>query len=81
VTTDDDPVESLGGGQMTESAPGMGSESTTSGQVKEQVREKAQVAQDKAKGAADQARGRLGEQVDQRSTQAGERVSVTAGAS
>jgi hypothetical protein len=64
---------------MTESAPATGSESTTSGQVKEQVREKAQVAQDKAKGAADQARGRLREQVDQRSTQAGERVSATAG--
>ena len=42
---------------MTEYAPGSGSESTTTDQVKEQVREKAQVAQDKAKGAADQARG------------------------
>jgi hypothetical protein len=64
---------------MTESAPETGRESTTTDQVKEQVREKAQVAQDKAKGAADQARGRLREQVDQRSTQAGERVSATAG--
>jgi hypothetical protein len=64
---------------MTEDAPGTGSESMTTDKVKEQVREKAQVAQDKAKGAADQARSRLREQVDQRSTQAGERVSATAG--
>lgn len=63
---------------MTEDAPATGSESTT-GQVKEQVREKAQVAQGKAKSAADQARSRLRDQVDQRSTQAGERLSATAG--
>jgi hypothetical protein len=47
-------------------------------QVKDQVRDKAQVAQDKARGAAGQARGRLSDQVDQRSTQAGERVAGTA---
>jgi hypothetical protein len=47
-------------------------------QVKDQVREKAQVAQDKARGALGQARGRLGDQVDQRSTQAGERIAGTA---
>ena len=50
----------------------------TTDQVKDQVREKAQVAQDKARGAMGQARGRLSEQVDQRSTQAGERVAGTA---
>jgi hypothetical protein len=47
-------------------------------QVKDQVREKAQVAQDKARGALGQARGRLSDQVDQRSTQAGDRVAGTA---
>ena len=50
----------------------------TADQVKDQVREKAQVAQDKARGAFGQARGRLSDQVDQRSTQAGERVAGTA---
>jgi hypothetical protein len=50
----------------------------TTEQVKDQVREKAQVAQDKAKGAMGQARGRISEQVDQRSTQAGERIAGTA---
>lgn len=48
-------------------------------QVAGQVREKAQVAKDRARAATWQARGRLREQVDQRSTQAGERVSGTAG--
>ena len=50
----------------------------TTDQVKDQVREQAQVAQDKARGAMGQARGRLSEQVDQRSTQAGERIAGTA---
>ena len=50
----------------------------TAEQVKDQVREKAQVAQDKARGAVGQARGRLSDQVDQRSTQAGERIAGTA---
>jgi hypothetical protein len=50
----------------------------TADQVKDQVRDKAQVAQDKARGALGQARGRLSDQVDQRSTQAGERVAGTA---
>jgi hypothetical protein len=50
----------------------------TTDQVKDQVREKAQVAQDKARGAVGQARGRLSGQVDQRSTQAGERIAGTA---
>ena len=53
-------------------------EGGTTDQVKDQVREKAQVAQDKARGAVGQARGRLGDQVDQRSTQAGERIAGTA---
>jgi hypothetical protein len=52
-------------------------ESTTD-QVKDQVRDKAQVAQDKARGVLGQARGRMSEQVDQRSTQAGERIAGTA---
>jgi hypothetical protein len=51
----------------------------TSDQVKDQVRETAQVAQDKARGALGQARGRLSDQVDQRSTEAGERIAGTAG--
>jgi hypothetical protein len=62
--------------------PTYGSTATTGGsatdQVKDQVRDKAQVAQDKARGALGQARGRLSDQVDQRSTQAGERVAGTA---
>ena len=58
--------------------PSSGDGGTTE-QVKEQVREQAQVAQDKARGAASQARGRLREQIDQRSTQAGERIAGTAG--
>jgi hypothetical protein len=51
---------------------------STTDQVKDQVRDKAQVAQDKARGALGQARGRLSDQVDQRSTQAGERIAGTA---
>jgi hypothetical protein len=47
-------------------------------EVKDQVRDKAQVAQDRARGALGQARGQLREQVDQRSTQAGERITGTA---
>jgi ElaB/YqjD/DUF883 family membrane-anchored ribosome-binding protein len=46
--------------------------------VKDQIRDKAQVAQDKAQGALGQARGRLRDQVDQRSTQAGDQVHSTA---
>jgi hypothetical protein len=51
---------------------------STTDQVKDQVKDKAQVAQDKARGAMGQARGRISEQVDQRSTQAGERIAGTA---
>ena len=51
---------------------------STTDQVKDQVKEKAQVAQDKARGAVGQARGRISDQVDQRSTQAGERIAGTA---
>ena len=51
---------------------------STTDQVKDQVRDKTQMAQDKARGAMGQARGRLSEQVDQRSTQAGERITGTA---
>jgi hypothetical protein len=42
------------------------------------VGEQAQVAQDKVRGVAGQARSRFRDQVDQRSTQAGERLSGTA---
>jgi hypothetical protein len=52
--------------------------SSTTDQVKDQVKEKAQVAQDRARGAMGQARGRISDQVDQRSTQAGERIAGTA---
>ena len=49
-------------------------DASTTEQVKDQVRDKAQQAQDKARGALGQARGRLSDQVDQRSTQAGDQV-------
>jgi hypothetical protein len=55
-----------------------GGETSTTEQVKEQVAEKAQVAQDKASQATQQAKGRLRDQVDQRSTQAGQRLAGTA---
>ena len=65
---------------MTETT--LGSTAATGGstteQVKDQVRDKAQVAQDKARGALGQARSRLRDQVDQRSTQAGDQVQSTA---
>ena len=57
---------------------GSTTEGSTTDQVKDQVKEKAQVAQDKARGAMGQARGRISDQVDQRSTQAGERIAGTA---
>ena len=62
---------------MSQDATATGSDSTTE-RVKEQVAEKAQVAQDTARGATQQARGRLRDQVDQRSTQAGERLAGSA---
>ncbi|HEX6676507.1 MAG TPA: hypothetical protein VF486_15960 [Actinomycetes bacterium] len=49
-------------------------QASTTEQVKDQVRVKAQVAQDKARGTLGQARGQLRDQVDQRSTKAGERL-------
>jgi hypothetical protein len=68
---------------MTEHTTGSTFRSTatdgsTTDQVKDQVRDKAQAAHDKAKGALGQARGQLRDQVDHRSTQAGERVTNTA---
>jgi len=66
------------GATATGAEPVYGTEGSTTDQVKDQVKEKAQVAQDKARGAMGQARGRIGDQVDQRSTQAGERVAGTA---
>jgi hypothetical protein len=62
---------------MTQYASDTASGSTTE-QVKDQVRDKAEVAQEKAQGAAQQARRRFRDQVDQRSTQAGERLGGTA---
>src|SRR5215211_5937793 len=62
---------------MTQNAPDTEGGSTTE-QVKEQVGEKAQMAQDKVRGAAGETRGRFRDQVDQRSTQAGERRAGTA---
>jgi hypothetical protein len=47
-------------------------------QVKDQVRDKAQLAQDKTRGALGQARSRLRDQVDQRSTKAGDQVQSAA---
>ena len=62
--------------------PTYGSTANTGGsatdQVKDQVRDKAQLAQDKTRGALGQARGRLRDQVDQRSTQAGDQVQSAA---
>jgi hypothetical protein len=54
---------------MSESTVG-----STTEQVKDQVRDRTQVAQDKAGAMAGQARGRLSEQIDQRSTQAGDEI-------
>ena len=51
---------------------------STTEQVKEQVRDTAEVAQENAHGALGQARGRLRDQVDQRSTQAGDQIHSTA---
>jgi hypothetical protein len=62
--------------------PTYGSTANTGGsatdQVKDQVRDKGQLAQDKARGALGQARGRFRDQVDQRSTQAGDQVQSAA---
>jgi len=58
---------------MSESTVG-----STTEQVKDQVRDKAQMAQDKAGATVGQARGRLREQIDQRSNQAGEEIRSTA---
>jgi ElaB/YqjD/DUF883 family membrane-anchored ribosome-binding protein len=57
---------------------GVTNEASTTEQVKDQVRDKAQVAQDKARDALGQTRGQLRDQVDQRSTEAGERLTGTA---
>jgi hypothetical protein len=52
--------------------------SATTDRAKEQVQEKAQVAQEKMQQGAETARSRMREQVDQRSTQAGGQVRSTA---
>jgi hypothetical protein len=62
---------------MTQYPADAGDGSTTD-KVKEQVTQTTEVAQEKARGAAEQARGRFRDQVDQRSTQAGERLGSTA---
>jgi hypothetical protein len=61
---------------MTQYAPDTDSASTTE-QVKDQVREKTEAAREQAQDATQQARSRFRDQVDQRSTQAGERLSGT----
>jgi hypothetical protein len=66
------------GGEGSTVAPGPSGDSGVTDQVKDQVREQAELAKDKTRGAFGQARGRLGDQVDQRSTQAGERIAGTA---
>jgi hypothetical protein len=63
---------------MTQHPTDAGDEPTATEQVKEQVTEQAEAAREKARGAAQQARGRFRDQVDQRSTQAGERLGSTA---
>jgi hypothetical protein len=74
------PTEPTGASAYDEPSFGAGeSAGSTTEQVKDQVRDKAQTAQDKARGAMGQARSRLSDQVDQRSTQAGERIAGTAG--
>jgi hypothetical protein len=50
---------------------------STTEQVKDQVRDQAQVAQDKASAMLGQARSRLREQIDQRSTQVGDEMCST----
>jgi ElaB/YqjD/DUF883 family membrane-anchored ribosome-binding protein len=62
---------------MSQHDPETGGASTAE-QVAGQVREQTQAARDKARDAAGQARGRLRDQVDRRSTQAGERLGGTA---
>jgi hypothetical protein len=52
--------------------------SATADRAKEQVQEKAQVAQEKMSETTETMRSRMREQVDQRSTQAGEQVRSTA---
>lgn len=52
--------------------------SATADRAKEQVQDKAQVAQEKVQETADTVRSRVREQVDQRSTQAGGQVRSTA---
>jgi hypothetical protein len=71
-----EPAYGTEGSTVTTGSTGDGG--STTDQVKDQVKEKAQVAQDKARGAVGQARGRISDQVDQRSTQAGERIAGTA---
>jgi hypothetical protein len=56
----------------------MGEATATSDRAKEQVQEKAQVAQEKVKEGAATLQSRMREQVDQRSTEAGEQVSSSA---
>jgi hypothetical protein len=56
-----------------------GGSARTPDQAKQKARDAAGQAQEKAREAAGQARGRLTEQVDRRSTEAGQRVAGTAG--
>jgi hypothetical protein len=60
------------------SASGQASDQSTTDQVKDKVAGTAQAARERTGQVAGQARGRLSQQVDQRSTQAGQQVSGTA---
>jgi ElaB/YqjD/DUF883 family membrane-anchored ribosome-binding protein len=64
---------------MTESRLTTPETDESAGQAQEKAREVAGQAQDKAQEAGQQARDRVRQQVDQRSTEAGERVKSTAG--
>jgi hypothetical protein len=59
---------------MTQRADG-----STAQQVKDQVKDAAQATEDRARSAAGQAKRGLRDQVDRRSTEAGERISMQAG--
>ena len=71
------PVDPLGSG--ISSAPPLGTDPNASSGVQDKARDVAGQAQDKAQEVAGQARSRLTDQVDQRSTQAGQQVAGSAG--
>src|SRR5918992_1122318 len=72
-------MTTTGGNEMTERRITTPEADESAGQAQEKAKEVAGQAQEKAKEAGQQARDRVREQVDQRSTEAGERVKATAG--